>query len=38
MISSIFYFLAKLHGETGFDPAVAEVCNSIAKKLEEIGL
>ena len=38
MISGIFRALAKLHGETGFDQGVADVCNQIADKLEEIGL
>lgn len=38
MLSGIFRAIAKLHGDTGFDQGVADVCNSIAKKLEDIGL
>lgn len=38
MFSGIFRAIAKLHGETGFDQGVADVCNSIADKLEAIGL
>lgn len=38
MLSGIFKAIAKLHGETGFDQGVADVCNSIAEKLAAIGL
>ena len=38
MISGIFKALAALHGETGFDPGVADVCNKIAAALESVGL
>ena len=38
MLSEIFRAIAKLHGETGFDQGVADVCNSIADELEKIGL
>ena len=38
MISGIFRALAALHGDTGFDDGVANVCNKIADALEEAGL
>ena len=37
-LSDIFRALAALHGETGFDPGVADVCNKIAAALENIHL
>ena len=30
LLSEIFRAIANLHGETGFDQGVADVCNSIA--------
>lgn len=38
MLSGIFRAIAKLHGDTGFDQGVADVCNSIAKWLEDNNL
>lgn len=38
MLSDIFRAIAKLHGETGFDQGVADVCNIIAAALEKIHL
>ena len=38
MISGIFRALAALHGNTGFDEGVADVCNKIAAALEGMGL
>lgn len=37
-LSKIFRAIANLHGETGFDQGVADVCNSIAAALEKIYL
>ena len=38
MLSDIFRALAALHGETGFDDDVANVCNKIADALEKVHL
>ena len=38
MISGIFRALAALHGNTGFDEGVADVCNKIADALEKVHL
>lgn len=38
MLSGIFRALANLHGDTGFDQGVADVCNKIADALEKAGL
>lgn len=34
MLSEIFRAIANLHGDTGFDQGVADVCNSIADWLD----
>lgn len=38
MISSIFYALAKLHTDTGWDVAVGETFKKIGDELEKNGL
>lgn len=38
MLSGLFRALARLHGDTGFDQGVADVCNKIADALENAGL